>query len=119
MGSSVLRRIDGVLWLRGYRFRPEHIWSAGDHFVFTVSPTKETEAQGEMALTPEGLYFYGLLTILAEGPTKSVELVEGRAMPDLASLAGEDERLRALAERQPSAQVHPDSRKLIGTLLKL
>src|SRR5215217_165426 len=72
-----------------------------------------------MALTPEGVYFYRLLTILAEGPTKSVELVEGRPMPDLASLAGEDERLRELAERQPSAQVHPDSRRLIEILSKL
>jgi hypothetical protein len=33
-----LRRIDGVLWLRGYRSGPEHIWSREDHFIFTVSP---------------------------------------------------------------------------------
>lgn len=32
-----LRRIDGVLWLRGYRSGPEHIYSPEDHFVFTVS----------------------------------------------------------------------------------
>ena len=33
-----LRRIDSVLWLRGYRSGSEHIWSPEDHFVFTVSP---------------------------------------------------------------------------------
>jgi len=33
-----LRRIDGVLWLRGYRSGPDHIWSLEDHFVFAVSP---------------------------------------------------------------------------------
>ena len=33
-----LRRIDGVLWLRGYRSGPEHIWNQEDHFVFAVSP---------------------------------------------------------------------------------
>ena len=33
-----LRRIDGVLWLRGYRSGPEHVWSPEDHFVFAVSP---------------------------------------------------------------------------------
>jgi hypothetical protein len=32
-----LRRIDGVLWLRGYRSGPEHIWSPEDHFVFAIS----------------------------------------------------------------------------------
>ncbi|WP_417387142.1 helicase [Gimesia sp.] len=29
-----LRRIDGVLWLRGYRSGPEHIWNPDDHLVF-------------------------------------------------------------------------------------
>jgi hypothetical protein len=29
-----LRRIQGVLWLRGYRSALEHIWSADDRFVF-------------------------------------------------------------------------------------
>lgn len=29
-----LRRIDGVLWLRGYYSRPDHVWSEGDVFVF-------------------------------------------------------------------------------------
>lgn len=29
-----LRRIQGVLWLRGYRSVPDHLWSPGDHFVF-------------------------------------------------------------------------------------
>ena len=29
-----LRRIEGVLWLRGYRSGAEHIWSPEDHFVF-------------------------------------------------------------------------------------
>lgn len=33
-----LRRIDGVLWLRGYRSGPEHIWSRDDRFVFAASP---------------------------------------------------------------------------------
>lgn len=29
-----LRRIRGVLWLRGYRSPAEHVWAAGDRFVF-------------------------------------------------------------------------------------
>jgi hypothetical protein len=29
-----LRRIKGVLWLRGYRSRPEHVWEPDDHFIF-------------------------------------------------------------------------------------
>jgi len=29
-----LRRIEGVLWLRGYRSGPDHVWSAFDRFVF-------------------------------------------------------------------------------------
>jgi hypothetical protein len=29
-----LRRIKGVLWLRGYRSGPEHSWAADDHFIF-------------------------------------------------------------------------------------
>ena len=29
-----LRRIEGVLWLRGYRSGPDHVWSAADRFVF-------------------------------------------------------------------------------------
>lgn len=29
-----LRRISGVLWLRGYRSPAEHVWDAGDRFVF-------------------------------------------------------------------------------------
>lgn len=29
-----LRRIRGVLWLRGYRSPAEHVWSASDRFVF-------------------------------------------------------------------------------------
>ena len=33
-----LRRIDGVLWLRGYRAGPEHRWSCDDRFVFVASP---------------------------------------------------------------------------------
>ena len=35
-----LRRIDGVLWLRGYWSRPDNVWSEGDVFVF--SRTQET-----------------------------------------------------------------------------
>jgi hypothetical protein len=29
-----LRRIKGMLWLRGYRSGPEHVWEADDHFIF-------------------------------------------------------------------------------------
>lgn len=29
-----LRCIQGVLWLRGYRSGPEHVWQADDHFIF-------------------------------------------------------------------------------------
>ena len=29
-----LRRIKGVLWLRGYRSGPQHIYEHDDHFVF-------------------------------------------------------------------------------------
>jgi hypothetical protein len=29
-----LRRIEGDLWLRGYCSGPDHVWSAGDRFVF-------------------------------------------------------------------------------------
>jgi hypothetical protein len=32
-----LRRIAGVLWLRGYCSGPEHVWSAEDRFVFCRS----------------------------------------------------------------------------------
>jgi hypothetical protein len=72
-----------------------------------------------MTHTPEGIYLHGLLSILAEGPVKSAELIEGRPLPDLAGLAGEDERLRGLAERQPSAQVLPDSLRVIEIASRL
>jgi hypothetical protein len=29
-----LRRIQGVLWLRGYRSGPDHVWQGEDHFIF-------------------------------------------------------------------------------------
>jgi hypothetical protein len=29
-----LRRIEGALWLRGYRSGPDHIWKPDDHFIF-------------------------------------------------------------------------------------
>jgi hypothetical protein len=29
-----LRCIEGVLWLRGYRSGPEHVWGPDDHFIF-------------------------------------------------------------------------------------
>ncbi|HVZ39679.1 MAG TPA: helicase [Candidatus Kapabacteria bacterium] len=32
-----LRRIDGVLWLRGYMSGPDHIWNADDRLVFIAS----------------------------------------------------------------------------------
>lgn len=31
-----LRRIEGVLWLRGYRSRPEHLWNPEDRLVFCL-----------------------------------------------------------------------------------
>ncbi|MES1245800.1 MAG: helicase [Acidobacteriota bacterium] len=33
-----LRRIQGVLWLRGYRSRQEHVWSPDDVFAFSRMP---------------------------------------------------------------------------------
>lgn len=33
-----LRRMDGVLWLRGYWSGPGHIWSPEDVFVFSLDP---------------------------------------------------------------------------------
>jgi hypothetical protein len=30
-----LRRIEGVLWLRGYCSGPEHVWEPDDHFIFS------------------------------------------------------------------------------------
>jgi hypothetical protein len=72
-----------------------------------------------MTQTPEDIYIHGLLTILAEGPTKSAELVEGRPLPNLAALASDDKRLRELAERQPSAQVLPNSFKVIESTSRL
>lgn len=35
-----LRRINGVLWLRGYRADHLHVWNPGDHFIFCQ--TKKT-----------------------------------------------------------------------------
>lgn len=29
-----LRRIDGLLWLRGYRAGQQHVWKSDDHFIF-------------------------------------------------------------------------------------
>jgi hypothetical protein len=29
-----LRRIESVLWLRGYRSGPQHVWEPDDHFIF-------------------------------------------------------------------------------------
>lgn len=34
-----LRRINGVLWLTGYRAGPENVWHPADHFVLAVSPS--------------------------------------------------------------------------------
>lgn len=31
-----LRRIDGVLWLRGYLSGPAHVWSPDDRLIFSV-----------------------------------------------------------------------------------
>jgi hypothetical protein len=36
-----LRRIKGVLWLRGYRAGPQHVWEPDDHFIF-VTPQAPT-----------------------------------------------------------------------------
>jgi hypothetical protein len=33
-----LRRIDGTLWLRGYRSWPGHVWDPGDRFIFGLQP---------------------------------------------------------------------------------
>lgn len=32
-----LRRIDGVLWLRGYVSGYEHVWKSDDHFIFLLN----------------------------------------------------------------------------------
>jgi hypothetical protein len=34
-----LRRMEGVLWLRGYRCGADHVWSPDDRFVFSRTPT--------------------------------------------------------------------------------
>ncbi|HUQ70820.1 MAG TPA: hypothetical protein VM165_14920 [Planctomycetaceae bacterium] len=34
-----VRRIDGVLWLRGYRASADHVWDADDHFLFALRST--------------------------------------------------------------------------------
>lgn len=31
-----LRRIKGVLWLRGYRSGPQYVWESDDHFIFVT-----------------------------------------------------------------------------------
>lgn len=36
-GGFYLRRIEGALWLRGYRSWPGHIWSSQDVLVFSLS----------------------------------------------------------------------------------
>lgn len=38
-----LRRIDGVLWLRGYRAGRQHVWNPEDHFIFcqTNKPSRQ------------------------------------------------------------------------------
>jgi hypothetical protein len=33
-----LRRVEGILWLRGYRCGAEHVWSPEDVFVFSRAP---------------------------------------------------------------------------------
>ena len=33
-----VRRIEGVLWLRGYRSWPQHVWEADDRFIFVTHP---------------------------------------------------------------------------------
>lgn len=35
-----LRRIEGILWLRGYRSGPDHVWSGADRFVFCRPPVR-------------------------------------------------------------------------------
>lgn len=40
-----LRRIDGVLWLRGYWSSSDHVWSAEDVLVFARGSTAELSAQ--------------------------------------------------------------------------
>lgn len=41
-----LRRIEGTLWLRGYRSWPGHVWSADDEFVFAVERTPHADGAG-------------------------------------------------------------------------
>lgn len=55
-----LRRIDGVLWLRGYRSERTYVWDPGDHLVFcrsTDSPTLPSgpEHGGTSAGFPSGV----------------------------------------------------------------
>jgi hypothetical protein len=38
-----LRRIEGVLWLRGYSSGADHLWSADDQFVFCRPPSATPE----------------------------------------------------------------------------
>ncbi|MFJ3390504.1 helicase [Lysinibacillus sp. NPDC086135] len=38
-----LRRINGILWLRGYRADHLHIWNPNDHFIFCQKNTTEKE----------------------------------------------------------------------------
>lgn len=35
-----LRRIDGVLWLRGYKSGPEHVWDVNDRLIFAENRSK-------------------------------------------------------------------------------
>jgi hypothetical protein len=40
-----LRRIDGVLWLRGYRAEATHVWSPEDRLVFCRPPKAKTRSK--------------------------------------------------------------------------
>jgi hypothetical protein len=39
-----LRRIQGQLWLRGYRSGPGHVWEPDDHFIFCQTERTDTVA---------------------------------------------------------------------------
>jgi hypothetical protein len=49
-----LRRINGVLWLRGYRSWPGHIWSSEDLFVFSRTPDRRDPA-AELAVAADAV----------------------------------------------------------------
>lgn len=68
--------------------------------------------------TLEEIYVQGLFMVLTEGPVQSVELIEGRPLPDLLALAGEDRELRRRVEGALTEE-HPDARGVFQILTGL